>query len=33
VVVIPQEARAQLGFKNAVMVRDPTGHAIRLIEQ
>ena len=33
VVAIPQEAQAQLGFKNAVMVRDPTGHAIRLIEQ
>jgi catechol 2,3-dioxygenase-like lactoylglutathione lyase family enzyme len=33
VVVIPQEAQAKLGFKKAVMVRDPTGHAIRLIEQ
>jgi catechol 2,3-dioxygenase-like lactoylglutathione lyase family enzyme len=33
VVAIPQEAQAQLGFKQAVMVRDPTGHAIRLIEQ
>jgi len=33
VMAIPQEAQAQLGFKKAVMVRDPTGHAIRLIEQ
>jgi catechol 2,3-dioxygenase-like lactoylglutathione lyase family enzyme len=33
VVAIPPEAQAQLGFKKAVMVRDPTGHAIRLIEQ
>jgi catechol 2,3-dioxygenase-like lactoylglutathione lyase family enzyme len=33
VVTIPQEAQAQLGFKEAVMVRDPTGHAIRLIEE
>jgi catechol 2,3-dioxygenase-like lactoylglutathione lyase family enzyme len=33
VVVIPQEARAQLGFRRAVMVRDPNGHAIRLIEE
>ena len=30
---VPQEAQAQLGFKTAVMVRDPTGHAIRLIEE
>jgi predicted enzyme related to lactoylglutathione lyase len=33
VVTIPQEARAQLGFRRAVMVRDPNGHAIRLIEE
>jgi hypothetical protein len=33
VVAIPQEAQAQLGFKKAVMVRDPSGHAIRLIEE
>ena len=33
VVSIPQEAQAQLGFKKAVMVRDPNGHAIRLIEE
>jgi catechol 2,3-dioxygenase-like lactoylglutathione lyase family enzyme len=33
VVSIPQEAQAQLGFKRAVMVRDPNGHAIRLIEE
>jgi hypothetical protein len=32
VVAIPQEARAQLGFKKAMMVLDPSGHAIRLIE-
>ena len=33
VVVVPQEAQAQLGFKSAVMIRDPNGHAIRLIEE
>jgi catechol 2,3-dioxygenase-like lactoylglutathione lyase family enzyme len=33
VVSIPQEEQAQLGFKKAVMVRDPNGHAIRLIEE
>ena len=33
VVTIPQEAQAQLGFSKAVMVRDPNGHAIRLIEE
>jgi hypothetical protein len=33
VVIIPQEAQVQLGFKKAVMVRDPNGHAIRLIEE
>jgi len=33
VVAIPQEAQAKLGFKKAVMIRDPNGHAIRLIEE
>jgi catechol 2,3-dioxygenase-like lactoylglutathione lyase family enzyme len=33
VVAIPPEAQAQLGFRRAVMVRDPNGHAIRLIEE
>src|SRR6266540_2764732 len=33
VVAIPQEVQAQLGFKSAVMVRDPNGHVIRLIEE
>ena len=33
VVLIPQEEQAQLGFKKAVMVRDPNGHAIRLVEE
>jgi catechol 2,3-dioxygenase-like lactoylglutathione lyase family enzyme len=33
VISIPQETQAQLGFKKAVMVRDPNGHAIRLIEE
>jgi catechol 2,3-dioxygenase-like lactoylglutathione lyase family enzyme len=33
VVSIPPEAQAQLGFKKAVMVRDPNGHAIRLVEE
>jgi catechol 2,3-dioxygenase-like lactoylglutathione lyase family enzyme len=33
VVSIPQESQAKLGFKKAVMVRDPTGHAIRLVEE
>ena len=33
VVSIPQETQAELGFKKAVMVRDPTGHAIRLVEE
>jgi catechol 2,3-dioxygenase-like lactoylglutathione lyase family enzyme len=33
VVSIPTEAQAQLGFKKAVLVRDPNGHAIRLIEE
>jgi catechol 2,3-dioxygenase-like lactoylglutathione lyase family enzyme len=33
VVSVPQETQAELGFKKAVMVRDPTGHAIRLVEE
>jgi catechol 2,3-dioxygenase-like lactoylglutathione lyase family enzyme len=33
VVAMPQNAQAQLGFKRAVMVRDPTGHALRLVEE
>jgi catechol 2,3-dioxygenase-like lactoylglutathione lyase family enzyme len=33
VLAIPEQAQAQLGFKKAVMVRDPSGHAIRLIEE
>ena len=33
VVLIPQDAQAKLGFKKAVMIRDPNGHAIRLIEE
>jgi catechol 2,3-dioxygenase-like lactoylglutathione lyase family enzyme len=33
VIAIPQEAQAKLGFRQSVMVRDPNGHAIRLIEE
>jgi catechol 2,3-dioxygenase-like lactoylglutathione lyase family enzyme len=33
VVTLPQATQAQLGFKKAVMIRDPNGHAIRLIEE
>jgi catechol 2,3-dioxygenase-like lactoylglutathione lyase family enzyme len=33
VVTIPQETRVQLGFRRALMVRDPSGHAIRLVEE
>ena len=33
VITIPQEAQAQLGFRRALMVRDPTGHAVRLVEE
>jgi hypothetical protein len=33
VVTIPQDAQARLGFKKALMVRDPNGHAIRLVEE
>jgi catechol 2,3-dioxygenase-like lactoylglutathione lyase family enzyme len=33
VVVMPQEAQAQLGFKRAILLRDPTGHALRLVEE
>src|SRR5262250_3301342 len=33
VVSIPQQTQAELGFKKALMIRDPNGHAIRLIEE
>jgi catechol 2,3-dioxygenase-like lactoylglutathione lyase family enzyme len=33
VVSIPLEAQVELGFKKALMVLDPNGHAIRLIEE
>lgn len=33
VIAIPRETQAQLGFKKAVMVLDPNGHALRLIEE
>jgi catechol 2,3-dioxygenase-like lactoylglutathione lyase family enzyme len=33
IVSIPQETQAELGFKKALMVRDPNGHAIRLVEE
>jgi catechol 2,3-dioxygenase-like lactoylglutathione lyase family enzyme len=33
VVAIPPEAQAKLGFKKAVMIRDPNGHALRLVEE
>jgi hypothetical protein len=33
VVTVPADAQAELGFKKAVMVRDPTGHALRLVEE
>jgi hypothetical protein len=33
VVLIPQDAQAKVGFKKAVMIRDPNGHAIRLVEE
>jgi len=33
VVAISQDAQAQLGFKRAIMVGDPTGHALRLVEE
>ena len=32
-VAIPPEAQAKLGFKKAVMIRDPNGHALRLVEE
>ncbi|MGA7487448.1 MAG: VOC family protein [Xanthobacteraceae bacterium] len=32
-VPVPLDAQAALGFKRAVMVRDPTGHALRLVEE
>ena len=33
VVAIPPEAQAKFGFKKAVMIRDPNGHALRLVEE
>jgi len=33
IVSIPVEKQAALGFKKALMVRDPNGHAIRLVEE
>jgi catechol 2,3-dioxygenase-like lactoylglutathione lyase family enzyme len=33
IVSIPQDAQAELGFKKALMIRDPNGHALRLIEE
>jgi catechol 2,3-dioxygenase-like lactoylglutathione lyase family enzyme len=33
VVAIPQEAQGKLGFRKSVMVRDPNGHALRLVEE
>jgi catechol 2,3-dioxygenase-like lactoylglutathione lyase family enzyme len=33
VLAVPEEAQAQLGFKKALIVRDPSGHAIRLVEE
>jgi len=33
VVAIPRDAQDKLGFKKGVMVRDPNGHAIRLVEE
>ncbi len=33
VVPVPLDAQPALGFKRAVMVRDPTGHALRLVEE
>jgi catechol 2,3-dioxygenase-like lactoylglutathione lyase family enzyme len=32
-VAIPPDAQARLEFKRAIMVRDPTGHALRLVEE
>jgi hypothetical protein len=33
VIAIPQDAQARLGFRKALMIRDPNGHALRLIEE
>jgi catechol 2,3-dioxygenase-like lactoylglutathione lyase family enzyme len=33
VVIIPPADQAKLGFKKALMIRDPNGHALRLIEE
>jgi catechol 2,3-dioxygenase-like lactoylglutathione lyase family enzyme len=33
VVMVPQEGQGKLGFKKSLMVRDPDGHAIRVVEE
>jgi catechol 2,3-dioxygenase-like lactoylglutathione lyase family enzyme len=33
VVTIPSDAQPRLGFRRAIIVRDPTGHALRLVEE
>lgn len=33
VVAIPQDGQGNLGFKKSIMVRDPNGHAIRIVEE
>ena len=33
IVSIPQETQAELGFTKALMVRDPNGHAVRVVEE
>jgi catechol 2,3-dioxygenase-like lactoylglutathione lyase family enzyme len=32
-VTIPDQAQGKLGFRKALMIRDPSGHALRLIEE
>jgi catechol 2,3-dioxygenase-like lactoylglutathione lyase family enzyme len=33
VIAIPEAAQGKLGFKKALMIRDPNGHALRLVEE
>ena len=33
VIAIPEGAQGKLGFKKALMIRDPNGHALRLVEE
>jgi catechol 2,3-dioxygenase-like lactoylglutathione lyase family enzyme len=33
VVPIPQDVQGKLGFRKSIMVRDPDGHALRLVEE